>query len=102
MPFLLNTCTRPYPITENNGWQQRLLEQGVEREQEPEEVEEDEEEVDPEVPEPPVCPNCGWRNTRPSHTRTLLDTVLRTFSMRPYRCRSCGNRFRVIRRGSHG
>ena len=48
----------------------------------------------------PVCPNCGWRNTRPSHTRTLLDTVLRTLAFRPYRCRSCGNRFRVIRRSS--
>ena len=48
----------------------------------------------------PVCPNCGWRSTRPSHTKKFLDGVLRAFSFRPYRCRSCGNRFRVIRRTS--
>jgi hypothetical protein len=46
----------------------------------------------------PTCPRCGWHNTRPSHSKNLLDTMLRTFSFRPYRCRSCGNRFRVIRR----
>jgi hypothetical protein len=59
---------------------------------------EEEEEDEPVTPERPTCPRCGWHNTRPSHTKSLLDTVLRTFSLRPYRCRSCGNRFRVIRR----
>jgi DNA-directed RNA polymerase subunit M/transcription elongation factor TFIIS len=62
------------------------------------EGEEDGEEYEPIVPERPTCPRCGWHNTRPSHTKGILDSVLRTFSLRPYRCRSCGNRFRVIRR----
>ena len=57
-----------------------------------------EEEEEPVVPDRPTCPRCGWHNTRPSHTKNILDSVLRTFSLRPYRCRSCGNRFRVIRR----
>jgi hypothetical protein len=61
----------------------------------------DAEEEDPAIPGVPMCPNCGWRNTRPSHQKTILDTVLRTFSFRPYRCRSCGNRFRVMRRAAH-
>jgi hypothetical protein len=56
------------------------------------------EEEDTAISGVPTCPNCGWHNTRPSHTKTILDTVLQTFSFRPYRCRSCGNRFRVIRR----
>jgi DNA-directed RNA polymerase subunit M/transcription elongation factor TFIIS len=56
------------------------------------------EEVEPAVPDRPTCPRCGWRNTRPSYSKNILDSVLRTFSLRPYRCRSCGNRFRVIRR----
>ncbi len=49
-------------------------------------------------PERPICPRCGWRNTRLSHTRSMVDTVLRAFSLRAFRCRSCGNRFRAIRR----
>jgi len=43
----------------------------------------------------PSCPRCGWRDTRLSHTRSMLDSILRTFSLRAFRCRSCGNRFRV-------
>jgi hypothetical protein len=61
-------------------------------------LEEEELEEEPLVPDRPTCPRCGWHNTRPSHTKSILDTMLRTFSLRPYRCRSCGNRFRVIRR----
>ena len=49
-------------------------------------------------PERPTCPRCGWHNTRLSHTRSVLDSILRPFSLRAFRCRSCGNRFRVIRR----
>ena len=48
----------------------------------------------------PACPQCGWRNTRLSHTRTLFDGLLRAFSLRAFRCRSCGNRFRAICRTS--
>ena len=61
---------------------------------------EDQEEEDTVVTGKPMCPSCGWRNTRPSHTKTILDAVLRNFAFRPYRCRSCGNRFRVMRRAA--
>jgi len=66
--------------------------------EEPVEADDEPLEEDEPVYEHPTCPRCGWHNTRPSHTKSILDTMLRTFSVRPYRCRSCGNRFRVIRR----
>jgi transposase-like protein len=44
---------------------------------------------------PPTCPQCGWHNTRLSHTRNALDSILRLLSLRAFRCRACGNRFRV-------
>jgi hypothetical protein len=40
------------------------------------------------------CPGCGWRNVRLSHTRTVIDSALSMFSIFPFRCRSCGIRFR--------
>ena len=46
----------------------------------------------------PVCPRCGWHNTRLSHTSNMVDSLLRMFAVRAYRCRSCGNRFRTMRR----
>ena len=46
----------------------------------------------------PTCPQCGWHDTRPSHTVGLLDSILRRFSLRAFRCRSCGSRFRAFRR----
>jgi hypothetical protein len=49
-------------------------------------------------PDRPSFPRCGWHNTRLSHTKSMLDSILRTFALRAFRCRSCGNRFRVIRR----
>jgi hypothetical protein len=49
-------------------------------------------------PERPRCPQCGWHNTRLSHTKSWLDPLLRTFSLRAFRCRSCGNRFRKTHR----
>ena len=63
----------------------------------------EEEKVDAEVekvtdPDRPRCPHCGWHNTRLSYTRTALDKILRAFSLRAFRCRTCGNRFRVVRR----
>jgi len=66
-----------------------------EREEELDEEEEAEEIVDPDRP---PCPRCGWHNTRLSHTRTLVDSVLKAFSLRAFRCRSCGNRFRAVHR----
>lgn len=41
----------------------------------------------------PRCPNCGWRNVRKSHSNGLVDTLMRMFSVVPFRCRSCGLRF---------
>jgi hypothetical protein len=64
-------------------------------------VEADEEEDEPEF-EQPFCPRCGWHNTRPSHTSNILDMAVRVFGLRPYRCRSCGNRFRSLRRVKQG
>ena len=48
----------------------------------------------------PVCPRCGWKNTRRSNPKGMIDLLLRTFSLRAFRCRSCGNRFHVMRRSS--
>jgi hypothetical protein len=48
--------------------------------------------------EQPFCPRCGWHNTRPSYSSNLIDMLVRVFGLRPYRCRSCGNRFRCIPR----
>ena len=48
--------------------------------------------------EQPLCPRCGWHNTRLSHTSTLLDNLAGVFGLRAFRCRSCGNRFRAMRR----
>ena len=60
------------------------------------------EEESAEIEEPsfeaPLCPRCGWHNTRPSHTWNMFDSVVRVFGLRPFRCRSCGNRFRTLRR----
>jgi len=44
----------------------------------------------------PICPRCGWHNTRLSHTRSMLDPILRAVLLRAFRCRSCGNRFRAF------
>jgi hypothetical protein len=56
-----------------------------------------EEEVDEGFGPGPTCPHCGWHNTRLSHTRGMLDSILRRFSFRAFRCRTCGTRFRTNR-----
>ena len=74
----------------------------------PEERAREEDELDEEVeaaelvidPDRPTCPRCGWHNTRLSHTKTMVDSVLKVFSVRAFRCRSCGNRFRSVRRAA--
>ncbi len=63
--------------------------------QEEDEQEEVEEVIDPEHP---TCPRCGWHNTRLSYSTGVLDSLLRTFSLRAFRCRSCGNRFHRVHR----
>jgi hypothetical protein len=83
--------------------QQSEFEQGDEQDRY-----EDEDEVDKEPEETaggegpefeqPFCPHCGWHDTRPSHSSNILDMVVRLFGFRPYRCRSCGKRFRSLRR----
>jgi hypothetical protein len=39
------------------------------------------------------CPSCGGRDVRPSAHKGLLDTLLRAFHKRPFRCRGCSHRF---------
>ncbi|PWU12643.1 MAG: hypothetical protein C5B51_00245 [Terriglobia bacterium] len=43
--------------------------------------------------EMPRCPNCGWQDVRFSMMRSALDVALSKFSLAPFRCRSCNNRF---------
>ena len=69
-----------------------------EREELASELEDDGPEALVSDPERPPCPRCGWHNTRLSHTKTIIDSMLKAFSFRAFRCRSCGNRFRIIRR----
>ena len=68
-------------------------------EEECDEFEDDEEDLV--VPDEHRCPRFGWHNTRPSYSKTILDSIFRTFALYPYRCRTCGNRFRVSRRAPH-
>jgi len=46
----------------------------------------------------PRCPRCGWGDTRLSGAHGLVDRLLSTLSLAPYRCRSCGSRFYRLRR----
>ena len=41
----------------------------------------------------PFCPKCGSTDIRMSQTHRTLDFLLKSFSLRPYRCRSCRKRF---------
>jgi hypothetical protein len=69
--------------------------------EQPEELEEEGEGgTEPDEPsfQSPFCPRCGWHNTRLSHTTSLFDNLARVFGFRAFRCRSCGNRFRAVRR----
>ena len=81
-----------------------LMKMAKDREQLPdnervgEELEDDLGEVQIHDPNKPACPRCGWHNTRLSHTTTPVDMVLKVFSFRAFRCRTCGNRFRNFRR----
>jgi hypothetical protein len=48
----------------------------------------------------PACPKCGWHNSRLSLTKSLVDRFFRTFSLKAYRCRTCGKRFHAFRRSA--
>jgi hypothetical protein len=39
------------------------------------------------------CPGCGSLDTRHSFRGGLLDSLMRAFRKRPFRCRSCRQRF---------
>ena len=41
----------------------------------------------------PFCPKCGSTDIRMSQTHKTLDFLLKSFSLRPHRCRSCRKRF---------
>ena len=70
----------------------------ADRDEREEDLDEGEQEVVITSPDRPTCPRCGWHNTRLSHTKTVVDKVLRVFSVRAFRCRTCGNRLRSLRR----
>ena len=52
----------------------------------------DEDDQPPE-PQKPFCPSCGSTDIRGSQTHRMLDFLLKSFSLRPHRCRSCRKRF---------
>jgi hypothetical protein len=47
----------------------------------------------PQETQKPFCPNCGSTDIRGSQTHHMLDFLLKSFSLKPYRCRSCRKRF---------
>jgi hypothetical protein len=46
-----------------------------------------------EEPHKLFCPNCGSVDVRMSQSHRTLDFLVQSFSLRPYRCRSCRKRF---------
>ncbi len=40
-----------------------------------------------------ICPNCRGETCRRSHRRRTYDLLLTVFGVRPWRCRSCEERF---------
>ena len=49
--------------------------------------------VQPAEPHKPFCPKCGSTDIRGSQSHRTMDFLLKSFSLRPYRCRSCRKRF---------
>jgi predicted RNA-binding Zn-ribbon protein involved in translation (DUF1610 family) len=45
-----------------------------------------------------ACPRCGQHVIRRSHTRGMLERLLKAFRIRPYRCETCYHRFYRPRR----
>ena len=41
----------------------------------------------------PFCPKCGSTDIRMSQTHRTLDFLLKSFRLKPHRCRSCRKRF---------
>ncbi len=48
----------------------------------------------------PFCPKCGSTDIRMSQTHRTLDFLLKSFSLRPHRCRSCRKRFYLRKPGA--
>ena len=48
-------------------------------------------------PHKPFCPKCGSTDIRVSQSHKTLDDLLRSFSLKPFRCRSCRKRFYLRR-----
>jgi hypothetical protein len=44
-------------------------------------------------PHKPFCPKCGSTDIRESQSHRTMDFLLKSFSLRPHRCRSCRKRF---------
>lgn len=47
----------------------------------------------------PHCPQCGTPFVRVTHHQGRLEPLLRWFSVYPFRCQVCTNRFVALRRG---
>ena len=54
-----------------------------------------------EEPHKPFCPKCGSTDIRASQSHRTMDFLLSSFSLRPYRCRSCRKRFYLRKQGEH-
>jgi hypothetical protein len=53
----------------------------------------DDEDELPQGSHKPFCHKCGSTDIRGSQTHHMLDFLLKSFSLKPYRCRSCRKRF---------
>ena len=53
----------------------------------------------PEESHKPFCPKCGSTDIRGSQTHRMLDFLLKSFSLKPHRCRSCRKRFYLRKPG---
>ena len=50
-----------------------------------------------EPPRKPFCTRCGSTDIRESKSHKMIDFLLQSFSLRPFRCRSCRKRFYLRR-----
>jgi hypothetical protein len=59
-------------------------------------IEDDEQFVEPPKP---FCHKCGSTDIRASQSHRMMDSLLKSFSLHPYRCRCCRKRFYLRTQG---